>query len=169
MTIHRTRPPKRSGEFETLVSWLEFHRETLAWKCGGLTDEQLRGRAVAPSTLSLLGLVRHMAETERSWFRRIFAGEDVPGLWHSGERPDAEFDDVETADVAEALARWQEECDAARGITRQAKSMDEASAAVRRGERFSLRWILVHMIQEYARHNGHADFLRQSIDGSTGD
>ena len=150
-----------------LTTWLDYHRDTLAWKCAGLSDDQLRERAVPPSSLSLLGLVRHMADVERGWFRRVLAGEDSPYRYGTDAKPDAEFDDVGTADVAAAFADWQADCERARELVAAASSLDVTGE--RRGERFSLRWILVHMIEEYARHNGHADLLRERIDGSTGE
>ena len=151
-----------------LLAWLEFHRSTLATKCTGLTDDQLRQRSVPPSRLTLLGLVRHMAKVERYWFRQLFAGEDLPKLYGAKERPDTDFDDVEDADVAQAFTDWQRECEVARHITGQAHSLDAVGARQRYGEEVSMRWILLHMIEEYARHNGHADLLRESIDGTTG-
>ena len=149
-----------------LESWLQFHRATLAMKCDGLSDEQLRDRAVPPSSLSLLGLVRHMADVELNWFRRVLSGEDAPGLFWSEANPDGEFNDVDGASVEEGFTRWREECANARQVAGR-MSLDDTG--VRRGERVSLRWVFVHMIEEYARHNGHADLLRERIDGVTGD
>ena len=167
MTTERTEPPLEAGEREMLTGWLDYHRATLAWKCEGLTDAQLRERAVPPSSLSLLGLVRHMAEVERSWFQRVLHGEDAPPRYFDDDNPDGDFDDVDTADVAEAFAAWRADCQRATELIAAAPSLDVTGE--RRGERFSLRWILTHMIEEYARHNGHADLLRQRIDGSVGD
>ena len=152
-----------------LNAWLDYQRATLAWKCDGL-DDQLRDRSVPPSRLSLLGLVRHMAEVERGWFRRTLSGEDVPPRIYSetGDR-DAAFEAVETADVAEAFAIWRAECELARKAEAAAPSLEVIGVEQSSGRRVSLRWILVHMIEEYARHNGHADLLRERIDGVTGD
>jgi len=179
MTLERVEPPPEAGEREMLNSWLDFHRATLAWKCDGLTGEQLRQRAVPPSSLSLLGLVRHMAEVERGWFRRTLAGEHAPPIYFSpSDNPDGDFDDVDDADVAADFATWRTECEAARKAEAAATSLDvtavEQSRAWRRSStetprRVSLRWILAHMVEEYARHNGHADLLRERIDGATGD
>jgi uncharacterized damage-inducible protein DinB len=167
MTDMRPRAPLEAGERDMLNAWLEFHRATLAMKCEGLTDEQLRERSVPPSSMSLLGLVRHLADVERGWFRRGIGGEDAPRRFHSEENPDGDFDDVDTADVAEAFAAWREDCDGARVAVAAAPSLDYTFAA---GEqRFSLRWVMMHMIEEYARHNGHADLLRERIDGVTGE
>jgi uncharacterized damage-inducible protein DinB len=167
MTPNRIDPPFVAGERAMLESWLEYHRATLAWKCEGLDDAQLRERAVPPSPLSLLGLVRHMADVERSWFRRVLGGEDVAGIYWTDDDPDGDFDNVDAADVQEAFATWQAECEHARRNAAAADSLDVTGQ--RRGEAVTLRWILVHMIEEYARHNGHADFLRERIDGAVGD
>jgi len=114
-----------------LESWLEYHRATLAIKCERLSAEQLRLRAVPPSTLSLLGLVRHMAEVERGWFHRTLAGEDAPRIYSGGvESDDSDFD-VDGADVAEAFARWQEECERARAIVAQTPSLDATGTSSR--------------------------------------
>ncbi len=165
----RTDPPFAAAERPMLESWLEFHRATLLAKCAGLTDQQLRIRSVPPSPLSLLGLVRHMTEVERNWFRRVLLGEDVPPQYWSDDNPDGDFDDVDTADVAADLATFRAELDRAREIGAAHPDLDAAGARRRHGEDVTLRWIYVHMIEEYARHNGHADFLRERIDGSTGD
>jgi uncharacterized damage-inducible protein DinB len=165
----RVDPPYQNDERAMLDGWLEFHRTTLAMKCAGLPAEELRRRAVPPSTLSLLGLVRHMTEVERSWFRRCLAGEDLGPLYCTDTNPDADFDDVDTADIGEAFATWQEVCDDSRRLAAEANDLDTVGRKLREGEAVSLRWILIHMIEEYARHNGHADLLRQTIDGATGD
>ncbi|MEU1890094.1 DinB family protein [Streptomyces pristinaespiralis] len=164
-------PPPHAGERAMLESWLEFHRETLALKCAGLDDDQVRRAAVTPSSMTLLGLVRHLAEVERNWFQRVFAGHDVPLLYGK----DGGYGYALDADrgIDEALAAWRTEVDRSRELIADA-SLDESgtlskeNAAVLGGEGVSLRWILVHMIEEYARHNGHADLLRESIDGVTG-
>jgi hypothetical protein len=172
MTVERTDAPFIAGEREMLNAWLDWHRATLAWKCDGLTDSQLRERSVPPSSMSLLGLVRHMAEVERGWFRRALAGgtlESAPLIYCSvDDNPDGDFDDVDTADVAEAFATWRTECEFARTAEAAAPSLDVVCVH-RTGRRYSLRWIMVHMVEEYARHNGHADLIRERIDGQTGD
>ena len=167
MTVERIDPPLVAQEREMLDAWLDFHRATLAVKCEGLTDDQLRARAVPPSSLSLLGLVRHMGEVERSWFRRVLGGEQAPPRYYSDENPDGDFDDVAGAGVAEAFGYWRDECAHARERVAAAPSLDVTGTG-RDGERYSLRWIMVHMIEEYARHNGHADLLRERIDGTVG-
>jgi uncharacterized damage-inducible protein DinB len=165
----RTDPPLQADERTMLAAWLELQRDTLAWKCDGLDADAMRRRAVPPSTLSLLGLVRHMAEVERNWFRRNLAGEEAPPLYYSADNEDGDFDDVDTADVEQAFSAWRDECDHARRLAAAAPTLDQLSAKPRRsGGVVSLRWIMVHMVEEYARHNGHADLLRQCIDGAVG-
>jgi uncharacterized damage-inducible protein DinB len=166
VTSERTDVPRTGGERETLRGYLEFHRETLAVKCAGLTDDQLRLRTT-PSPLSLLALVRHMAEVERSWFRRVLDGQDVPLVWSREGDFQAAYD---TADAApeEAFAAWQAEIAIARDIEAAAPSLDVTGVDRPSGDEYSLRRILNHLIQEYARHNGHADLIREGIDGTTG-
>jgi uncharacterized damage-inducible protein DinB len=170
MTTERAEPGLQAAEREMLTGWLDYHRATLAWKCEGLTDDQLRERSVPPSGLSLIGLVRHLTECERGWFRKVLLGEDLPGLYYTDEDPDGDFNNVDSADAATVLRTWEQECAAAReaiaGVDLDALS---EKGDRRTGEPFSLRWILTHMIEEYARHNGHADLLRERIDGATGD
>jgi hypothetical protein len=169
MDIERVEPPFAADERATLDGWLEYHRATLEQKCSGLTAAQLVERSVPPSSLSLLGLVRHMAEVERNWFRRVFADEEDAGpIYYSDDDPDGDFDNVDPSNVAEAFATWHEEIAHAREITVDA-SLDARSVGRSHGEAVSLRWIITHMIEEYARHNGHADLLRELIDGETGD
>jgi uncharacterized damage-inducible protein DinB len=168
MTVERIDPPLVAQERGMLDAWLDYHRATLAVKCEGLTDDQLRARAVPPSSLSLLGLVRHMGEVERSWFRRVLDDEHAPPRYYSDENPDGDFDDVAGAGVAEAFGYWRDECAHARERVAAAPSLDVTGTG-RSGDRYSLRWIMVHMIEEYARHNGHADLLRERIDGAVGD
>ena len=163
-TIERVDPPYEADERTMLNSWLEYQRATLAYKCEGLTADQLRTRSVPPSSLSLLGLVRHMAEVELNWFR----------FWLGGEGPNPRYDDeeewdVDGADVGEAFDYWRSECQNARDVVATFASLDDVGAGQAVGAGISVRWTLVHMIEEYARHNGHADFLREQIDGTTGD
>ncbi len=170
MTVERSKPPPAAGEGEMLAAWLDYHRATLELKCDGLSDAQLRRRAVPPSNLSLLGLVRHMAEVERAWFRREAVYEDAPPRYCSKGNGDGDFNDVDTADVIEAFDAWRDECQRAREIVAVAATLDMETRGKRGNSTgpLTLRWIMVHMIEEYARHNGHADLLRERIDGSTG-
>jgi len=156
-----------AGDRASLTGFLRYQRETLAWKCAGLTAEQLRERAVPPSALSLLGLVRHMAEVERSWFRNVVNGETAPAHWpRRGPGHFAEFD-VDSADPEEAFRVWEQECARSLATVDAAESLDVTVHW--RDEVFTLRYIITHMIEEYARHNGHADLLRERIDGTTGE
>jgi uncharacterized damage-inducible protein DinB len=165
--ITRNNTPYVAGERQMLEAWLDFHRQTLLSKCSGLTAEQLRQRAAPPSSLSLLGLVRHMAEVERGWFRRRIAGERVGFLYSSEADPDGEFDHVGTADASEDFAIYRREVELARQAA-AGRHLDDTFFHTRRHAEMSVRWVFVHMIEEYARHNGHADLLRERIDGATG-
>ncbi|NJC72690.1 DinB family protein [Planosporangium thailandense] len=164
--VIRIDEPFIADERTMLEGWLDCHRTTLLYKCAGLTGEQLVRWAAPPSNLSLLGLVRHMADVERAWFRRRLRGEQIEPLYfRTGESQDACFDKVDPAcaeaDYERLIAEWEHARQAAAGF-----SLDETVTA-RFGE-VSLRWIYIHMIEEYARHNGHADLLRERIDGATG-
>ena len=165
----RPEPPYAGDERAMLTGFLDYQRATLEWKCDGLSDEQLRQRSVPTSTVSLLGLVRHLTEVEQHWFRVSLDGQ-TPSLhyWHRG--PDGSDTDweVETADVAESFRFWREEVDHARRIIAESESLDRSFEHSYDGP-VSLRWILNHMIEEYARHNGHADLLREAIDGAVGE
>jgi len=165
--VTRQNTPYVAGERQMLEAWLDFHRQTLLAKCSGLTAGQLRQRAAPPSTLSLLGLVRHMAEVERGWFRRSVAGEDAGFLYSSEADPDGEFDHIDTADAEQDFATYLREIDLARQAA-AGRELDETFFHPRRRARLSVRWVYVHMLEEYARHNGHADLLRERIDGATG-
>jgi hypothetical protein len=145
----RVDPPTVADERTLLTGFLDYQRDTLAWKCSGLTDEQLALRAVEPSSLSLLGLLRHLTEVERGWFNGTIAGEEVPPTYYTDDNPDGDFDDLGTHSPAEV------------------HELDFEGSRPHR--KYALRWVLIHMIEEYARHNGHADFLRERIDGATGE
>jgi uncharacterized damage-inducible protein DinB len=170
MTSKRPEPSTTAGERDMLEGWLDYHRATLEWKCEGLSPEELRRRSVPPSALSLLGIVRHMVEVERGWFHHVFRGEDESPVYFSDEDPDGDFNNVDDTEPDEVFKTWRAECDRSRAVS-QAASLDDIGKlrSKRTGEVFSMRWILVHMIEEYARHNGHADLIREAIDGATGD
>ncbi|MGW0658625.1 DinB family protein [Streptodolium elevatio] len=163
----RIDPPYLGGERETLRAYLDYHRATLAWKCDGLGTEELRKRSMPPSTLTLLSLVRHMAEVERTWFRRVVNGEDIPLRW-SAEGDFQVAYDASASTREEAFDAWQTEVAHARRIEAAAESLDVTGHQARWGQDVSLRFVMLHMIHEYARHNGHADFLREGVDGTTG-
>ncbi|MFC7547617.1 DinB family protein [Plantactinospora sp. GCM10030261] len=157
-------------ERTTLDNFLDWHRHSLLAKCAGLTAEQLKIASVEPSNLTLLGLVRHMAYVERVWFRERFAGEDVPRLFETEERGDIDFEDVAEADAEADFALFHAELDAARAAV-AGRSLDETFVLRRRDgsvNETSLRWVYIHMIEEYAQHLGHADLIRERIDGVTG-
>lgn len=166
-TDHRVGPPSLGGERETLRAFLDYHRATLAMKCEGLTDEELRQRSMPPSALSLLGLVRHMAEVERAWFRRVFEDHDAPMVWSDRIDFQAAYD-ASASTRAEAFGAWEAEVETSRRIEREAASLDLVSHQPRWGEDVSLRMVMVHVLLEYGRHNGHADFLREGVDGTVG-
>ncbi|GAA2112147.1 DinB family protein [Actinomadura alba] len=166
--ITRIDPPPVGDERTQLEAWLDHHRQTLLLKCAGLTPEQLRARSVEPSNLSLLGLVRHMAEVERSWFRHRVAGEPVEFLYCDIEtNPDGDFDDVDTADAEADFDTFTREIELASAAA-AGRSLEETFFHKYRQIEMSLRWVYLHMIEEYARHNGHADLLRERLDGATG-
>lgn len=162
----RVDPPRIAEEKVSLAAYLDFYRATVAAKCEGLSDEQLNARSADPSTMSLHGLVRHLAGVERWWFRINFAHEDVSMLFSTDEEPDLDFDGL-ADDPASDLATWRRECEASRRIV-AAAGLDDTAAPVVGNERFSMRWLLLRMISEYAQHCGHADLLRERIDGATG-
>ena len=167
MTTERIGPPSIAGEREMLRSFLDFHRATLAMKCDDLSDEELRRQASPPSTLSLLGLVRHMAEVERTWFRMVINGETLPLVW-SDERDYQAAYDATGATRAEAFDAWEAEVAASRRIEREAASLELTGHQPRWGEDVSLRMVMLHVLLEYGRHNGHADLLREGVDGVVG-
>ena len=173
MFVEAARDPREGGprlgdERTTLNEFLRGQRLTLQLKCEGLDAGQLARRAVEPSTMSLLGLLRHMAEVERGWFRRRFAGLDVPKRYQTEANPDADFNEAvaDSAVIEDAWTAWREEIAFAEQFTRDHDLDFVASDA---NGQFSLRELLVHMIEEYARHNGHADLLRERIDGRVGE
>jgi uncharacterized damage-inducible protein DinB len=167
VTAERIDPPFLSPEREALREWLDYHRATLERKCDGLDRAGLIAQPVGSSLLSLQGLVRHMAEVERHWFRRALDGEDAPPLYYNDEHPDGDFELLADADWAADLATWHAECERARAVEAAAATLD--ATGIRHGKPVSLRWIMLHMIEEYARHNGHADLIREMVDGKVGD
>ncbi|MDA2803314.1 DinB family protein [Nocardiopsis suaedae] len=166
----RIDPPERGGEVDVLTGFLRYQRTTLELKCSGLTAEQMSRRAVEPSVLSLLGLLRHMADVERAWFRVVMAGTEAPPHYWSEEDIDGDFDNVAAEEemVRDAWDRWREEVAFAERFVDEAPGLDATGRDPRRGA-VSLRWVLAHMIEEYARHNGHADLLREAVDGTVGE
>ena len=165
----RTEPPLFGDERATIEGFLDYQRATLAWKCSGLSGEQLASRPLPSTTLSLLGLVRHLTEVEQGWYRTILAGQDLPDPYSTADNRDGDLDDTDPARAEADLQAWRDEIVRCRESA-AAYDLDATSVGKsRRGERFSLRWIHAHMLEEYARHNGHADLLREAIDGATGE
>jgi uncharacterized damage-inducible protein DinB len=165
----RAEPQRAAGERVMLEEWLDYHRATLRRKCAGLDDEQLRRRSCEPSDMSLLGLVRHLTDVERGWFLRGVAGqaaEQVPALYYSDEDPEGDFGNVAAADSTAVFAAFDQAIADIRAATAGA-DLDRTFGDV--GSPCSVRWVYLHMIEEYARHNGHADLLRERIDGATGE
>lgn len=167
ITEDRVGPPNFGGERVMLRAFLEYHRATLAMKCQGLTDVELRQQSMPPSTLSLLGLVRHMAEVERAWFRRVFEDANAPMVWSENVDFQAAYD-ASSSSRSEAFAAWDAEVENSRRIEREAASLDVAGYQPRWEEEVSLRMVMFHVLLEYGRHNGHADLLREGIDGAVG-
>jgi uncharacterized damage-inducible protein DinB len=162
----RQEPTYLLGDRPMLEAWLEFHRTTLLMKCEGLDDGARKRRPVESSQLSLHGLLRHMAEVERGWFQRVLLRQpDFPSIWYDPAVPDSELVPLADADWEADVAQWEAECDVSRAAA-AAHQLDDTG--IKDGEPCSLRWIYVHMIEEYARHNGHADLIRELVDGQVG-
>lgn len=159
--------PQSGDERTMLTIYLEFHRATFASKCSGLEAAQLNARTMAPSTLTLHGLLRHLTAGERWWFQINFAGDDVPMLHYSDDDPNQDFERLD-GDLDEAWAAWRRECDRSREIVAATASLDVEGVRARDGAPISLRGVLLKVLAEYAQHNGHADLLREGIDGATG-
>jgi uncharacterized damage-inducible protein DinB len=166
---YRVDPPYEADDKSMLLAFLDYHRDTLRWKCESLSPEQLAARSVPSSTLSLLGIVRHLAEVERGWFSRVEHVER-PWIYSTEAEPDLDFDGaVADAEVVRrAWTDWQAEVDHAREVARRTP-LPASFRHDRTGQLITHRWVLLHMIEEYARHNGHADLLREAIDGATGE
>jgi uncharacterized damage-inducible protein DinB len=165
----RTDPARILGERPALEAWLDFHRATLLLKCAGLTADQLKERAVPPSRLSLLGLVRHMTEVERWWFRMHAASTDMP-FPYDPDQTGQDFEALDGADAAANIEAYKQEIAHARAAVAGKQLDDVVPSHGDHPERTrDIRWIYQYMIEEYARHNGHADLIRERIDGVTGD
>jgi uncharacterized damage-inducible protein DinB len=162
----RVDPSYLLDERSMLEAWLEYQRITLLIKCEGLDDEWRKQRPVPTSKLSLHGLIRHMAEVERNWFHRVLLREPrTQAIWYDPEIPDSEIYPLDDASWESDLSAWHAECEKSR---ESASHYQLDDTGLRHGDPCSLRWIYVHMIEEYARHNGHADLIREMIDGSVG-
>jgi hypothetical protein len=154
-------------ERSTLTVWLDYHRATLLWKCEQLDGSALVRRGVPPSQLSLLGLVRHMAYVEWHWFEHVFVGAQSSAPISVEEDQDADFNDLGPARTMADIDMFRRQCDVSRAICGDADSLEVLAASA--DVPISLRWIMIHMIEEYARHNGHADLLREQVDGAVGE
>ena len=165
--VERRFTPDEGDERTLLNAFLEFHRETLLWKCSGLTAAQLASRPVATTGMSLLGLLRHLTDVERQWLRMVAAGESIESLYWGKPDRDSDFDDLTAEDAESGYAAYLAEIDLCRA--RQVQDLDAVIVNPQDGGRFTFRWILIHLIEEYARHNGHADLIREAIDGATGE
>ncbi|HEX5405839.1 MAG TPA: DinB family protein [Pseudonocardiaceae bacterium] len=159
--------PLTGDERSTLIAFLDWHRATFELKCSGVAEDRLSDKSIEPSNLSMHGILRHLTGCERWWFGMQFAGEDLPMLYYSDDDPDQDFDSLD-GDFGEALAAWRAECDRSRTIVAGVSTLEQTGTRFRDGAAFSLRYLLVQMIAEYARHNGHADLLRERIDGAAG-
>ncbi len=165
--VTRPDPPTIGDERPMLSVWLDYQRSTLLSKCESIDTAALVRRTVPPSSLSLLGLVRHMTYVEWHWFDHVFAGSSSsPPISLHNDR-DADFNDLRPESALADLERFMQRSDESRAIVAAADSLDVLASAADRP--VSLRWIMIHMVEEYARHNGHADLLREQIDGSVGE
>jgi hypothetical protein len=163
----RPRIPRVAAEREALVAYLEYYRATVEMKCRGLTSEQARTRSMPPSGLSLHGLFRHLAGVERWWFQQNFERRDVPLLFVAADNPNLDFDLPSDADFAADLGTWRAECAVSREIV-AAHDLDDTARPLDWHEYVDLRWLVLRMITEYAQHCGHADLLREGVDGRIG-
>ncbi|MBA2390920.1 MAG: DinB family protein [Geodermatophilaceae bacterium] len=164
----RQDPPHFGAERRMLDGWMDFHRDTLLRKCQGLTRDQLRLRSCEPSALTLHGLIRHMAEVE-AWFNNDRVDGEIAPIFYSKERPNDDFDALAGASIDDDVATYRRSVERSRSFAARTPDLDTVCGTSRSGEDITLRWIYLHMIEEYARHNGHADLLRERIDGATGD
>jgi uncharacterized damage-inducible protein DinB len=168
----RPEPPKAGPELQALTGFLDWQRETILRKTAGLTREQL-AQPLPPSSLTLAGLVNHLALVEDSWFRHRFAGLPEDQLWadHDWDAdPDYEFRTAVDREPEELRQRYRDACERSREVVAHAEGLDQLSAGTSRdGSHWDLRWILIHMLEETARHAGHADLLREAIDGDVGE
>jgi uncharacterized damage-inducible protein DinB len=169
----RVEPAFDADERTMLAGFLDYHRATVVWKASALTQAQL-AQPVPSSTLTIGGLVKHLALVEDSWFTERFAGLEEPAPWAGVDwdaDPDWEHHSAADDAPADLLALYDQACTRSRAVYAAAESLDQVAVATSRqtGEPFTLRWIMLHMIEETARHNGHIDLLREAIDGVTGE
>ncbi|MFL6071456.1 MAG: DinB family protein [Actinomycetes bacterium] len=164
--VDRQELPQEGDERMLLTAFLEFQRETFLWKCSGLSPAQLVATSVSTTGMTLLGLIRHLTDVERHWLRNVAVGDDIAFLYWDNPGRDSDFEDVNAADAERDYDRFIAEL----GICRSNQALDlDASIETADRDPFTFRWILIHLIEEYARHNGHADLIREAIDGATGE
>ncbi|SDL17375.1 DinB family protein [Tessaracoccus oleiagri] len=168
MDDHRPEPPPRGDERATLLGFLDFLRATIEFKLEDLDDEQVRRPSVPPSTMTLLGLVKHLTAVERHWFQYVFLGDDVPPSWDR-EDPDADWRIEPHETTAGILDAYRAQAEISNGIAREHDLDEPQRRTLHHHDVVRLRWILTHMIEETGRHAGHADLLREAIDGRTGE
>ena len=159
--------PFHGPERVQLDAWLDFYRATVLEKCDGLNAAQLKQRPVTSSSLSLLGIVRHMTFVKQIWFENRFAGRDTADFYKTEGDRDADFNDLDDTAVENVFILFGQAIEVSREVA-TGHELDERVTTVSRGRDVDLRWILIHMIEEYARHCGHADLIRELIDGATG-
>jgi uncharacterized damage-inducible protein DinB len=171
----RPEPPLAGDETATLLAFLDYQRATLAWKCGNLDAAGLRA-TLSPSSMTLGGLLKHLAYVESHWFSSMLRGQPKQAPWDAVDwqaDPDWEWHSAADDTAEQLFALWQDAVARSRKLTADALAEADLSQPARRswpdGSAPSMRWILCHMIEEYARHNGHADLLRESVDGLTGE
>jgi hypothetical protein len=167
--VVRPQWPTTGSEDHVLWTFLDFERATLAKKCAGLTTQQLATKSMPPSNLSLLGLLRHSVDHEIFWYERIFLGRDTASAFESDSDPDFDFNGLDSASVATVVDQWLRQCEISRSIV-AGRNLDDACAVTPdflEGP-VPLRLLAVHSIEEYARHCGHADLLRQGVDDAVG-
>lgn len=163
----RPRIPRVAGEREALAAYLDYYRATVEMKCRDLTPEQARARSMPPSSMSLHGVVRHLAAVERWWFQQNYERRDVPFLFFTADEPNLDFDPPPDADFAADLDAWRAECAVSREIF-AAHDLDDTARPLDWDEVVDLRWLVLRMITEYAQHCGHIDLLREGVDGRIG-
>ena len=156
-----------AGERRRVTAYLEYYRATVEMKSRGLTPEQAWARSMPPSTMSLHGVVRHLASVERWWFQQNFERRDVPFLFFAEGQPDLDFNPPADADFAADLETWRAECTVSRDIV-AAHEFDDTARPLDWYEDVDLRWLMLRMITEYAQHCGHVDLLREGVDGRIG-
>jgi Protein of unknown function (DUF664) len=162
--VIRAEPPRLGDERAMLDAWVDYYRATLPHKCAGLTGAQLVRRSTPPSPMSLIGLVRHMTEMERAYAQRL-ADPELPLLYCTDDSPDGDFDDVSPAGALDDLRIFAEHCARSREVMRGLALEDTFG----RTEPYTVRWVYLYLIKEYARHLGHADLLREAVDGTVGE